>query len=96
VVQDDIKGTYAGTRVYSRSIAVAGVKTDLDPSVQKSGALDNQEAWQLIAIRNDLRFFIPLEAILEGVLKQYIAARDVLPRLKPGASQSTAALLHHG
>lgn len=77
VVQDDIKGMYAGTRVYSRSIAVAGVKTDLDPSVQKSGALDNQEAWQLISIRNGMRFFIPLETILEGVLKQYIAAHKV-------------------
>lgn len=77
VLQDDIKGTYADTRVYSRSMAVAGVKTDLDPSVQKSGALDNQEAWQLISIRNGMRFFIPLETILGEVLKPYIAAHKV-------------------
>lgn len=74
VVQDDIKGIQAGTRVFSRSVAIAAVKTDLDPSVQKSGALDNQDAWQLISIRNDMRFFIPLETTLGEVLKQYIAA----------------------
>lgn len=78
VVQDDIKQTYVGTRVYSESLALGQIKTNLDPSVQKSGALDNQEAWQLISTRNDLRFFIPLETVLGEVLKQYIAAHKVV------------------
>lgn len=78
VVQDDIKQTYVGTRVYSKSLALGQIKTNLDPSVQKSGALDNQEAWQLISTRNDLRFFIPLETVLGEVLKQYIAAHKVV------------------
>ena len=56
IVQDDIKETYAGSRVYTRSVALAAVKTDLDPAVQKSGVLDNQQAWQLISTRNDLHF----------------------------------------
>jgi hypothetical protein len=37
IVQDDIKQTYAGSRVYTQSVALAGVKTDLDLGVQKSG-----------------------------------------------------------
>ena len=78
VVQDTVKQIYAGSRTYSKSMALAGVKTDLDPSVQKSGTLDNKEAWQLMATRNDLRFFIPLEPALGGVLKEYIAAHNVV------------------
>jgi subtilisin family serine protease len=78
VVQDEIKELYAGSRVYSQSVAIAGVKTDLDPAVEKSGALDNQQAWQLIEIRNDLHFFIPLEPVLSASLKQYIAAHTVV------------------
>jgi subtilisin family serine protease len=78
VVQDDIRGTYVGTRVYTKSLALGQIKTDLDPSVQTSGAVDNLEAWQLIASRNDLHFFIPLETVLGEVLKQYIAAHNVV------------------
>ena len=52
VVQDDIKASYAGSRVYTKSAAIGQVKTELDPAVQKSGALDNPEAWDLISTRN--------------------------------------------
>ena len=38
IVQDDIKGTYAVSRVYTQSVALAAVKTDLDPAVQKIGS----------------------------------------------------------
>jgi len=78
IVQDNIKETYAGSRVYTQSVALAAVKTDLDTAVQKSGVLDNQQAWQLISTRNDLHFFIPLEPVLSAVLKQYIAAHNVV------------------
>ena len=78
VVQDTIKQMYAGTRVYSESRAIGYIKGDFDPAVKKSGALDNQQAWQLIDIRNDLHFFIPLEPALGEVLKQYIAAHNVI------------------
>jgi subtilisin family serine protease len=78
VVQDDIRGTYVGTRVYTKSLALGQIKTDLDPSVQTSGAVDNLEAWQLVAARNDLQFFIPLETVLGEILKQYIAAHNVV------------------
>jgi subtilisin family serine protease len=78
VAQDNVKELYVGSRVYSQSVAIAQVKTDLDPAVLKSGALDNQQAWQLIAIRNDLHFFIPLEPGLSASLKQYIAAHTIV------------------
>jgi len=78
VVQDDIKQTYAGARIYTKTIALAQAKSDLDPSVQKSGALDNRDAWQLISLRADVHFFIPIETPLADVLKHYIAAHTVV------------------
>jgi subtilisin family serine protease len=78
VVQDTIKSSYARTRIHTKSVALGSIETQLDPAVQQSGALDNLEAWQLIASRNDLRFFIPLEHAQGEVLKQYIAAHNIV------------------
>ena len=74
VVQDTVKESYASSRLYTKSAAVGDVETELDPAVQKSGALDNQEAWQLIAARNDLQSWIPMLPARGQVLKAYIAA----------------------
>jgi subtilisin family serine protease len=78
VVQDDVKNMYVGTRVFTKSFVIAQIKTDIDPSVQKSGALDNLEAWQVIQDRNALHFFIPMEVPLGEVLKQYISEHKVV------------------
>jgi subtilisin family serine protease len=78
VVQDDTKASYAGSRLYTKSVAVGFVKTELDPAVEKSGTLDNQEAWELISARNSLRSLIPLLPARSEVLKQYIAAHNVV------------------
>jgi subtilisin family serine protease len=78
VVQDSIKRSYRSSRIYTNSSALGGVKTDLDPAVQKSGALDNLEAWDLISTRTDLQFAIPLGAARAEVLKEYIAAHNVV------------------
>ncbi len=76
VVEDDIKASYASSRLYTKSVALADVMTELDPAVQKSGALDNGEAWELISTRCDLQFRIPLLPARSQVLKQYIAAHN--------------------
>jgi subtilisin family serine protease len=78
VVQDDIRHTYVGARIYTQAVALGQVKTDLDPSVQTSGTLDNLDAWQLISYRGDLNFFIPLEPALGMVLKEYISTHNVV------------------
>ena len=77
VVQDDIKETYAATKVFTTALAVAEVKTDLDPATQKSGVLDNHQAWQLIGYRATVHTFIPVEDILGEVLKKYIAVHTI-------------------
>jgi subtilisin family serine protease len=78
VVQDDIRHTYVGARIYTKAVALGQVKTDLDPAVQTSATLDNLDSWQLISYRDDLHFFIPLEPALGKVLKEYIAAHNVV------------------
>lgn len=78
VVQDSIKESYSGSRLYTQAVAVGGVETDLDPAVRKSGALDNQEAWQLLDVRVDLKSVIPALGPRCQVLKAYIAAHNVV------------------
>jgi subtilisin family serine protease len=78
VVQDSIKASYAGSRVFTKAVAIGQVKTDLDPAVQKSGALDNSEAWDLVSTRNLIRSAIPLGPARAEVLKQYIALHNVV------------------
>jgi subtilisin family serine protease len=78
VVQDSVKESYAGSRLYTKAVAVGNVETELDPAVQKSGALDNQEAWDLISTRDDFQSEIPMRHACGEVLKQYIAAHDVV------------------
>jgi subtilisin family serine protease len=78
IVQDDIKETYTVTKIFTPALIVAQVKTDLDPATQKSGALDNHQAWELIDYRASIRVFVPVEDILGGVLKKYIAAHTVV------------------
>jgi hypothetical protein len=78
VVQDDIKHLYGIARVYSAAMAVADVKTELDPAVEKSGALDNHQAWRLLFDRHGARILVPMSPPLVDVLKTYIAAHAVV------------------
>jgi subtilisin family serine protease len=78
VVQDSMKASYASSRIYTKAVALGGVKTEIDPAVEKSGTLDNLEAWDLISTRDDLRVAIPLGPARAEVLKRYIAAHNVV------------------
>lgn len=77
LVQDAMNAAYGTSRISTESRAIGRVKTDLDPAVQKSGVLANQEAWDLIYWRNTVRSTIPLEPVRAEVLKKYIAAHKV-------------------
>ena len=51
IVQDWAKQSYASARLAARAVALAQVMTELDPAVQKSHALDDAEAAELIWAR---------------------------------------------
>jgi subtilisin family serine protease len=78
IVQDQIKSSFAYSRINSRAAALGEIKTELDPAVSKSGALDNLEAWELISARNNLKSAIPLGPERGDVLHEYIALHDVI------------------
>jgi hypothetical protein len=78
VVQDDVKLLYAQAKVYTATFAIADAKTDLDPAAEKSGALDNRQAAQLLFGRYGVRIFVPIGAPLVDALKPYITAHTVI------------------
>jgi hypothetical protein len=78
VVQDWAKRAYVNARIFTKPLAIGGVMTELDPAVKESKALNNEEAWDLVATRDELRFGIPLASARADVLKQYVGAHNVV------------------
>ena len=77
VVKDGIKSSYGYSRIAGRAATLAGVTTELDPAVAKSGALDADEARSLVDTRVDLKFALPVAGARADVLHAYIAKNDV-------------------
>lgn len=77
VAEDSARRSYVGARISSKSVALGDVMTDIDPAVEKSGALNNQEAWDVIETRGDIEFGIPLGPLSAPILKDYIDAHNV-------------------
>jgi subtilisin family serine protease len=78
VVQDDVKGSWAQAKLSSKASMLAFVKTELDPAVEESKALNNEEAWTLIAVRRALQFDLPLAPIRATVLGKYVTAHNTV------------------
>jgi subtilisin family serine protease len=64
----------AGSAAYNRATLFGYVKADFDPAAQKSGVLDNTQAWALIRMRNSLLVELPVKEASIETLRQYIAA----------------------
>jgi Subtilase family len=77
VVQDWAKSARGGAQLSSKAAIVGSVKTNIDPAVEKSGVVDNQEAWAVIHARAVLQFDLPLKDIRADVLSRYIDAHNV-------------------
>ena len=77
IVQDDIKASYASSRLLSRSLLIGGVRTDIDPAALKSGAVDNGEAAALIRARDLLKFALPVTQARADVLHAYMQQNKV-------------------
>lgn len=77
VVRDSIKAGYGFSRLSSRAATLGNVKSNLDPALARSGALEAPQAWALVAARNNLKSGLPLGLARTEVLRDYIAAHDV-------------------
>jgi subtilisin family serine protease len=78
IVEDSIKRSHVSARIFTASVALADVMTELDPAAQTSGALDAEEAWGLIGTRVNLTWTIPTGPARAKVLEDYIAAHDTV------------------
>ncbi|HEY2188755.1 MAG TPA: S8 family serine peptidase [Caldimonas sp.] len=72
-VQDSVKASYGFSRLMSRASLLGDVQSEIDPAVAKSGVVDLDQAWTLIAIRVALLRSLPVKALRTEVLHEYIA-----------------------
>ena len=77
VVQDPIKSQYANSKIMSKALLAGDMKTEIQPAVDKSGALNSAEAADVISDRADMMFYLPLEDSVSEVLRAYISAHNV-------------------
>jgi len=75
-VQDSIRHQLSDYQLVGKAYVIGTVKTDIDPSVAKSGTVDAGQAWQLVGYRNYLQF-VQLNNAGADVLRRYIAAHNV-------------------
>jgi subtilisin family serine protease len=78
VVQDTMKSGWSRAKLASVANMVGFVKTELDPAVEKSKALSNDEAWDLIGVRKSIQFDVPLKDQRSEVLGKYVTAHNVM------------------
>lgn len=78
VVQDTMRSGWSRAKLTSAANMIGFVKTELDPAVEKSKALSNDEAWELIAVRKSIQFDVPLKAQRSEVLGKYVTAHNVM------------------
>jgi len=75
-VRDSIGQQLSDYQLVGKAYVIGTVKTDIDPSVAKSGTVDAFQAWQLVGYRNYLQF-VQLNNAGADVLRRYIAAHNV-------------------
>ncbi len=75
--QDTIKGMRTGFELLSPDLLEGSAKSNLDPQVAKTGGLDLPGAEELLGMRVEEKFYLPLAKPALAVLSPYIAAHDV-------------------
>jgi subtilisin family serine protease len=77
IVEDWAKRSYVSARLATEAVVLGDVMTEIDPAVEKSGALDNADGWDVVETREEIKFSIPLGPLRAPILKDYIAAHNV-------------------
>lgn len=77
IVRDSLKQQLSEYQLVGKAYVIGTVKTDIDPSVAKSGTVDAFQAWQLVGYRNDLRYLQLRATGGADVLSRYIAPHNL-------------------
>jgi subtilisin family serine protease len=78
VVQDTMKAAWAGAKLRNRASLISFVKTEIDPAVEKSKAVNAEEAETLLFVRRAIQFDLPLNTARIQVLGAYVTAHNVM------------------
>jgi subtilisin family serine protease len=76
-VRDEVRSQYASTRLATPALVLGSVRMEIDPAASKSGAVDNDEAAEIIDARVSLKRVLPLADERGSVLHTYIAAHNI-------------------
>ena len=77
VVQDRVKQMKGRFEIVSANFLAGIADSDIQPMVDKSGAVDNQTAYHLLALRRAMLYTVPLKDKATAVVQSYIAAHTV-------------------
>jgi subtilisin family serine protease len=78
IVQDRAKATKGRVEILSLALLAGSLETDVQPMVEKSGAVDNQTAWQLLSARRTALDLIPLRGRMSETLQAYVLKNSVV------------------
>ena len=93
IVQDTVKSERNVAGLLSNSFVIGRAQEDLQPEVDKSGALDREAFTRLLKYRVTVLIKVPVNAIRPRVLGAYIAAHDTV---KPDIWQARDVTLSQG
>jgi len=78
VVQDSVNELKGREQLGTVSFLAGLCNTMFQPSVDKSGALDNQEAWTLLYFRRVILYHLAVNAKAFTVLRSYVSAHTII------------------
>src|SRR5438045_7598136 len=73
-----MKAAWAGAKLRNKASLISFVKTEIDPAVEKSKAVNAEEAETLIFVRRAIQFDLPLNSARIQVLGAYVTAHNVM------------------
>ena len=78
VVQDRVKELKGRYEILSEPFIAGRLASGVQPMVEKSQAVDNQSAWQLLNVRRAALYIIPLKGHATETLEAYVVAHAVV------------------
>ena len=78
VVQDRVKELKGTDEMATPSFLAGMLASDAQPMVEKSGAVDNHMAWEIVALRVATLYDAPLKGRASEVLQSYITKNSVV------------------
>jgi hypothetical protein len=77
VVGTGIKETKSSAQIISKGLLLGEVRASIEPAVAKLHQVDNEMAWTLINVREEIRDVLPLKPALIRVLARDVTANNV-------------------